>query len=144
MANRYYSIQTDAITLNSGTTYYPLVITAGGPARVVELAMSFDGNAATDDQLKAEWLRVASVTGGTSITGDAVDDENGTASATTAVYSATSVGATEKETWREYIHPQGGYVYRPGVHMVSGEVWALKLTTYTQGHSGMFRIVVEE
>lgn len=144
MSRRYYSIQSAAISCAGSSTLYPLVITAGSVARIAEVACSFDGNAATDDQVLCELIRVASVTGGTSITPDAVDDENATASSTTAVYSASSVGSEEKNTWADYVHPQGGMTYRPAVTMKSGEVWALRITTGTQTHNGVFRIVVEE
>lgn len=143
--SRYFSAQTGAVAIASGSTEYPLVVTSGqNGTRIAEFSISFDGNAATDDKPLCKLVRVASVTGGTSLTPVAVNDENGNASVTTAVYDATSVGSIEKTTWAEYVHPQGGYTYRPGVRMASGEIWALVVTTGSQGHNCVARIVTEE
>lgn len=144
MPRRYYIAQTNTIAVASGSTLYPLVVTAGAVSRIVEIKFDFDGSSSTDDQIKCELVKVASVTGGTSLTPVSVDDGYTEASATSAVYTATSVGTENKAAWRGFIHPQGSPPYRPGVTMAAGSIWALKITTGTQGHNGLFRVVFEE
>lgn len=131
------------VSIATGATRYPIVVTVPAGGRILEAAGSFDGQSSTEDQLDCRLSKVTgTAAGGSTIAGVPLDDADSVPSGFSG-YKGPATGLTEGvDYFRDYISPQASFRYAPGIRASASTQYAIVVTPGAQTHNGNFRIVV--
>ena len=136
MPGRIYSAHDSVGLTGSGSATYEMYITAPSTnnIRFTDLIVSGDFDAATDDPVLVEFLRVTSPSGGTTLTPSKHYTENSLASgATVKGDGVTATPVSNSVVFAQYVKPS--YSFKPGVTIAPSESWAIRMTPGAQSRT---------